>query len=1409
LLYTVENQDDALRIAQLAVEEFGGIDGAESIEDLFDMSNEFSGAIKTFIVGSVLNDAYRLAKKAEKGSEEQKRYEDVVEKASNLLAERARENGREIAALYKLYLTSPEGMYTIEAKKFLQDVQSRFGTKKQQEKIDKLTKELIDAKAEAARLAANSESVQAAVEAATGGPTTGRPNKPKAPSDKPVKPRNKPDKPLTDTQENLKKERSLFQQLRDKLKSLGNTRARRQYPAGVDPDIVDILSGLARVNFKRGIFDYFDIKKVISDKLAKENLTISDDHYSEMWSDMAAEARSEEVTYNAKILAERIVDKAKMTPPTSPAMTKVMKLIKDELFKRATQDIKDFDVDNETEFDKLRRLLFVYDSYTNPIWQESKDAVTRQIDELDPAKFSASAKARLKRDLDSFYSDTIANLIPRSQKKITATFAEEVKAKEFKIQEILLMPNENQAGSAEEFVTNLVDRLISGTNMSYQEAQTIADAFLKEYDALAQKTAEKILARSVPKMKNSAKILRKSSAERAFEMIKYGAVEIDAELTDKDGNLTDLNVLFAEIFGLPQMTAEIRQNLKDFAEQIAKTKPNSILRQQFYNDMMSYIEFQKIRDVSVGSILLAQIYNNVLFSWDTMTKAFNSNIILMPTEFLTQTLRAAADGDFRLIPLMAKSFFGRKGDKNTEVWFKEGFNNAKLALAGMVQTENFSTTNIAETMSKQNDSPALKAWGKFARKSGRYLGALDTLLTAAATQARVSDLMYDEIKYQAKLNGIKLTNKQIAESVANIQGIKFKPDNSPVADAITQANEEFIEAYGPNVDWNDNTKLALYRARVMEIVREGASERAIKYFKDQGINLKLEASTIEDIKSLARELASKVGLMGTPPGSWGVLSTILQIPGMFYPGSQAILGNMFAKAPMNAAEKILQGNTLIGGIVLAIRLTKNQRGLVTSSEVTTRFYDSFGIRTEMYGRTTSRLGGVIDINMEKKELIARYVMVQAAVLPISYFAVTAITGAIAGALGSDDDDIKEDIIKDGILGLSKLSEDKRQMLFFGDKTAPVGSKRYEGQWKKLGLYVTGPMYGYTAPGAYSKMTALKSMYGIEPYSIYVYGRLITRYNDNPFIASIFGSVGANSDVALFNNDPEKPTETFTDMVMMTSFLQMSLVKDQAAIKPLMEWVDAVSAKGVYSAPELDKLGDRAALVIQKKLANLASNIVLPAAVKNFNQNMKSIMGEAAMDPRGFREFLVVRVPILDLLIKNEKTDHFGFPIEEKTKLVLPVGTQGLMYAFNPDGKLTFPQVDQIMTGPGGKYYSMFKKYNNDKYNNPDITSYIERNSNNSGESKVVKLNLDQLTQVRDEYKIIMRKFIDKKYNTLKSGSNELMFQNELDQFLGLYKGNIMGYKGYIIKKLFGKNAYVNLTTEELTEDALDKIKPVN
>jgi hypothetical protein len=330
------------------------------------------------------------------------------------------------------------------------------------------------------------------------------------------------------------------------------------------------------------------------------------------------------------------------------------------------------------------------------------------------------------------------------------------------------------------------------------------------------------------------------------------------------------------------------------------------------------------------------------------------------------------------------------------------------------------------------------------------------------------------------------------------------------------------------------------------------------------------------------------------------------------------------------------------------------------------------------------------------------------------------------------------------------------------------------------------------------------MYGIEPYSVYSYGKLVTRYNDNPILAAVFGSIGANNDVVLFNNNPEKPTETYTQMMMQSTFLQLNLVKDQAAIKPVMEFADALGGKGAYGAPDLEGMGDRAKLLAEKKIANLISNLTLPAEAKNFNQDIKSIMGVAADDPREFYEFIAFRAPIIDLIINKEKTDSFGFPIEEKTKRVLPVGTQGLMYVRLPNGELQFPQVDQIMNGPGGKYYAMFKKYDNDLFDKPGISTYVERDLNNSGESKVKKLNKAQLDLVRDEYKKLMREFCDYNYEELKSGKSKMEFDLRLNLFLSFYNNSVDGYKDYIIKKVIGENAFVDEPIDESIEENIDE-----
>jgi hypothetical protein len=198
------------------------------------------------------------------------------------------------------------------------------------------------------------------------------------------------------------------------------------------------------------------------------------------------------------------------------------------------------------------------------------------------------------------------------------------------------------------------------------------------------------------------------------------------------------------------------------------------------------------------------------------------------------------------------------------------------------------------------------------------------------------------------------------------------------------------------------------------------------------------------------------------------------------------------------------------------------------------------------------------------------------------------------------------------------------------------------------------------------------------------------------------------------------------------------------------------------------------------------------------------MGVAADDPREFYEFLVFRAPIADSIIRNDKTDAFGFPIEEKTKRVLPVGTQGLIYAKGPDGVFQFPQVDQIMNGPGGKYYALFMKYDNDRFDKPGISSYIERDPDNSGNSRVKQLTKPQLDLVRDEYKKMMRDFADANFEEFRSGMTKMEFDLQLDLYLSFYNENIDGYKDYILKKVVGENAFVDEPLEESINEGIDE-----
>ncbi|MFN9912734.1 MAG: hypothetical protein ACK53L_09120, partial [Pirellulaceae bacterium] len=122
-------------------------------------------------------------------------------------------------------------------------------------------------------------------------------------------------------------------------------------------------------------------------------------------------------------------------------------------------------------------------------------------------------------------------------------------------------------------------------------------------------------------------------------------------------------------------------------------------------------------------------------------------------------------------------------------------------LKNVILNENF-TNNVTAAVYEKKGKGAAKVWGKYAMLAQKGLGALDALTTAAATQARFSDLLFDLIKTTAKNNGYTISGREIADAVNMIQGY----DAMVQLDALNQAIAEMEEVEEGKVDLSDSRK---------------------------------------------------------------------------------------------------------------------------------------------------------------------------------------------------------------------------------------------------------------------------------------------------------------------------------------------------------------------------------------------------------------------------------------------------------------------------------------------------------------------------------------------------------------------------------------------------------------------------
>jgi len=1460
--YTVENQLDAEAIRDTIFDAFDGVSSITAAEQLYDIAQTTTGGLKSSMLARLANDAWNKAREA-KTQEERAEYRNLGQRAMIQLADEATEAGRFNAMIYRIQKLNPEFIIQLEIQKIRsRTAQQMTNPGKKKRRVQSFAAAVNKSQTDTAQQAAAAPSVQSAISTATGAaPTTSTPPTQKATKQK----SQQPQAARTQAQQIDDRIKDLKKKLANKFGGL-KTKAARSLPAGIDAETLDIITELARNYIQKGYTDKTALLAKISSDVAAAGGSLTIDYYNQMWVEVSAEAYAQSNKNNAESLANRIVGRVKQEVNPNPKTLDPIAELLDALFKKATEDLPDLVKAKMSSLDKLIRLMENFDR-AKATWEYSKGIVEAKIDALDPLKFSPADKQRMIDALDSFFANDLspfeikATPYSASEKSVSNTIKDQMNEKKMKIEEILLLANTKQAATKQEFIDAIVHDIVAATGISNYHATKIAEAFADKYDTIISEKQESLLKRFLPKQKSVSTFKRKSTAQRAFEMIKYGALDPSITVYDKDGNIVDTAMLLAQMFNIPYVDENLKDSLNVYAEAIAET-PVGVLRHQVMNDMMMFIKMYEYKyQGSFGDRFMSQVYANMLTSMDTMLKAFNSNVLMYNIEFVSQAVRATAKGDFSLIPMLVRGYYQKKGvgfistkiaDKSMDdvdgyainagdeyyvvgdkkvimsmanpkaaslsghyeglLRYSISINSAKAVLRNVALYENFTNNITAMVYEKHAKTKAGKVWGKYATLAQKGLGSLDALTTAAATKARFSDLLYDAIKTTSAKLGKKMTGRQIADAVNMIQGY----DAMVQLDALNQAISEMEEQQGGPVDLSVAKNKVLMIARMDEIVTEKMTDRFQNLVATYPWLSALDQSEIADMVDQSREIASKIGLMGTPPGVGGILSHLLGLPGKTIRYSNVQYG-AFTNAPVNAALYIIQGNTPIGALVTLVRLLKSKRGLSLGSEALEEFYKRQGIRTEMYGQP--RLEQQIakntwfQWNLEKEDLLTKFLLIQAPVMTMTWMGASAIMAGLAGAYDDEDEDEKrkkELLIRDGVEFLRTIPQKEREMVFFGDKLAKEGSDKYNGVWKNLPLYVTSSMYGYSG-GGYAKMQSLKSRFGIEPYCVYSYGKKIFSYKDNPVLGAYFMQMGATNDALLFNETTDME-DTQLGVIMMSALTQMNLIRDQSNIRSIAEITEFFAGQKAYEGMESYK--QRAELYLSKTAGNIVNTAIMPAELKNLNQDIMAITGQYMDDPKSFMEFAVYRWPVVSsILIDKEKTGPFGYPIPTAAKRVFPIGTEQYKLPIMIDGSLNIPTVDNLLSTEDAKYLSLFERNKSDKFAKMDISSYYKLDKYGNYEKK--SFTREQVDAMREEYKLVMREFAEKNIDV----NVPAMFDINLKVFLSTYgmdKGlGTMGYKRYILNKVFGNeaknmiidqaDALINLQNMGLTNQQIERL----
>lgn len=381
--YTVENQVEAEMIVDEIFKSVNGVADIETGNALLALAMNANGGIRAVMFGRIANEAWEKARQA-KDLEVRKAYRELGNLAMGTLSSEATENGRFNSMIYRIQKMNPEFIVEFEVNKVRN--QTANGIRENKNKRDEVVgtaNDLNNAQKEAAQQAAQSPSVQAAVNSATGTPNT-QPQTPPAQKSKPQKQAQQQTntsspKPSAQVDNRIKELKNL---LKNKFGGI-QSKAARTAPAGIDPDILDIITELAENYIKKGITDPTAlIAKVNADVVAAGG-SLSSAYYNQMWSNVSTAATAMQNDMNASSLAGRIVGRVKQRIMPSPISFDPIAELIDELLNKATEDLTPLPKKTpESRLDKLTHLISQYYD-AKDMWEASKAKVEQRIDDLD------------------------------------------------------------------------------------------------------------------------------------------------------------------------------------------------------------------------------------------------------------------------------------------------------------------------------------------------------------------------------------------------------------------------------------------------------------------------------------------------------------------------------------------------------------------------------------------------------------------------------------------------------------------------------------------------------------------------------------------------------------------------------------------------------------------------------------------------------------------------------------------------------------------------------------------------------------------------------------------------------------------------------------------------------------------